>query len=204
MPSRAAHSRTRARGSAASRRHVAVFPGSFDPVTYGHLDVIARGRALFDELVVAVGRNPSKDELFTQGERVSMMRELVAALVKAHPDAAPVRVEAFEGLTVDFARARGATALLRGIRNLSDLQNEVQQALTNREIAGIETAFVVAGQSFAYTSSSLIKQLTVMGRDLRALRTMVPPLVARALAAKKREGHPALARLLSQRDVAEG
>ena len=188
MPSRAAYSRTRARGSAAGRRHVAVFPGSFDPVTYGHLDVIARGRALFDELVVAVGRNPSKDELFTQGERVAMMRDLVAALVKAHPDAAPVRVEAFEGLTVDFARARGATALLRGIRNLSDLQNEVQQALTNREIAGIETAFVVAGQSFAYTSSSLIKQLTVMGRDLRALRTMVPPLVARALAAKKREG----------------
>lgn len=183
---------------------MAVFPGSFDPVTYGHLDVIARGRALFDELVVAVGRNPSKDELFTQGERVAMMRDLVAALVKAHPDAAPVRVEAFEGLTVDFARARGATALLRGIRNLSDLQNEVQQALTNREIAGIETAFVVAGQSFAYTSSSLIKQLTVMGRDLRALRTMVPPLVARALAAKKREGHPALARLLSQRDAAEG
>ncbi len=168
-------------------------------MTYGHLDVIARGRSLFDELVVAVGRNPSKDELFTQEERVGMMRDLVEALQAAHPEGAPVRVEAFEGLTVDCARRMGATALLRGIRNLSDLQNEVQQALTNREIAGIETAFVVAGQSFAYTSSSLIKQLAAMGRDMKPLKTMVPPLVIRRLTEKKRAGHPALVRLASQR-----
>ncbi len=171
-------------------------------MTYGHLDVIARGRTLFDELVVAVGRNPSKDELFTQDERVGMMRELVGALQRAHPAGAPVRVEAFEGLTVDFAKRRGATALLRGIRNLSDLQNEVQQALTNREIAGIETAFVVAGQSFAYTSSSLIKQLAAMGRDMKPLRTMVPPLVVKRLSEKKRAKHPALVRL-SQREPGE-
>ncbi|MGD9689462.1 MAG: pantetheine-phosphate adenylyltransferase [Phycisphaerales bacterium] len=179
-----------------------MFPGSFDPITFGHLDVIARGRAIFDELIVAVGRNPGKDTLFTAGERVKLAEELVAQLVRREPDLAPVRVLAFEGLTVDFARREGATVLLRGIRNLSDLQNEVQQAVTNREVAGLETAFVVAGQSFAYSSSSLIKQLTAMGRDLHPLRKVVPPLVARALARKKRERHPALLRLMDQKDAA--
>jgi len=88
--------------------------------------------------------------------------------------------------------------LLRGIRNLSDLQSEVQQALTNREVAGLETAFVVAGQDFAYTSSSLIKQVTAMGRDLKALKSMVPPLVVKMLREKKRQGHSALERLLDR------
>lgn len=198
----------RARRLPAPRRgtvHLAVFPGSFDPITYGHLDVITRGRALFDELIVAVGRNPSKDELFTASERVEMVEELVAQMLRKQPNLAPVRVEAFDGLTVDFARRRGATALLRGIRNLSDLQNEVQQAVTNREVAGLETAFVVAGQSFAYTSSSLIKQLTAMGRDMRPLRKVVPPLVAARLSQKKREGHPLLHRLMVLKDgAAEG
>lgn len=185
--------------------HRAVFPGSFDPITFGHLDVIARGRRLFDELIVAVGHNPGKGQLFTQDERVEMARELTRAMVAREPGFAPVRVEGFNGLTVDFARAQGATALLRGIRNLSDLQNEVQQAVTNREVAGLETAFVVAGQSFAYTSSSLIKQLAAMGRDLRALRTMVPPLVIDRLRRLKREGHPVLAQLMAQKDgAAEG
>lgn len=186
----------------ASRHHLAVFPGSFDPITFGHLDVISRGRRLFDELVVAVGRNPGKDELFTSDERADMADRLVREMMKKEPGFAKVRVEAFSGLTVDFARKCGASALLRGIRNLSDLQNEVQQAVTNREIAGLETAFVVAGQSFAYTSSSLIKQLTAMGRDLKALRTMVPPLVIERLAALKRRGHPVLQRLATQKDVA--
>jgi pantetheine-phosphate adenylyltransferase len=174
-----------------------VFPGSFDPITFGHLDVISRGRALFDELIVAVGRNPGKGELFTAAERVEMARELVAELLRKEPGPAAVRVEAFDGLTVDFARQRGATALLRGIRNLSDLQNEVQQAVTNREVAGLETAFVVAGQSFAYTSSSLIKQLTAMGRDMRPLKKVVPPLVVRRLSEKKRAGHPVLQQLMA-------
>lgn len=182
-------------------RHRAIFPGSFDPATYGHLDVISRGRQLFDELVVAVGRNPGKDELFTSDERVAMLSRLVGDLCKREKGA-PVRVQAFEGLTVDFARKAGATVLLRGIRNLSDLQNEVQQALTNREIAGLETAFIVAGQSFAYTSSSLIKQLTAMGRDLKPLRSMVPPIVLAALKKKRDEHHPALAQLRAARDAA--
>ncbi|MDP1662200.1 MAG: pantetheine-phosphate adenylyltransferase [Phycisphaerales bacterium] len=194
-------SRSRARKAAKPLRHVAIFPGSFDPLTYGHLDVIRRGRRLFDELVVAVGRNPSKDELFTLEERVAMVKREIAGLVAEEPGA-KVRVEGFSGLTVDFARSAGATALLRGIRNLSDLQNEVQQALTNREIAGLETAFVVAGQNFSYTSSSLIKQLTALGHDLKPLKTMVPPEVVRALRAKKASGHPALGRILAARDGA--
>jgi pantetheine-phosphate adenylyltransferase len=175
-------------------RHLAIYPGSFDPITFGHLDVIARGRRLFDELIVGVGRNPGKDLLFTVEERVAMADQLVVELV-AKEAGAPVSVRAFSGLTVDFARSVGAGILLRGVRNLSDLQYEVQQAVTNREVAGLETAFVVAGQSFAYTSSSLIRQIAAMSDDLAALRPMVPQLVIDALARKKHDRHPALERL---------
>ncbi|HZW08280.1 MAG TPA: pantetheine-phosphate adenylyltransferase [Phycisphaerales bacterium] len=178
-------------------RHLAVFPGSFDPMTFGHLDVVRRGRRLFDELVVAVGRNPGKDQLFSAEERVAMARELIDQLVAEEPDGAPVRVAPYAGLTVDYAKSAGAAALLRGIRNLSDLQYEIQQAVTNREVAGLETAFVVAGQSFAYTSSSLIRQITALGRDFAQLESMVPPLVIEQLKAKKRQRHPVLERLLA-------
>lgn len=184
--------------------HRAMFPGSFDPVTYGHLDVIRRGRRLFDQLVVAIGRNPGKDPLFTSDERVEIIRELVAEIVREEPAEAEVRVESFDGLTVDFARQMGASVLLRGIRNLSDLQSEVQQALTNRQVAGLETAFIVAGQDFAYTSSSLIKQVTALGKDLSPLKTMVPPQVAKKLREKKKSGHPALERLIERSDEARG
>lgn len=192
--------RAKAKVSAKPTFHRAVFAGSFDPVTYGHLDVIARGRNLFDEVVVAVGRNPGKQSLFSTEERLEMLRELCERMVEAMPEGAAVRVETFDGLTVDFARSVGANVLLRGIRNLSDLQNEVQQAVTNREVAALETAFVVAGQSFAYTSSSLIKQITAMGSDARALRKMVPPLVAEKLREKKKQRHPALVGLMAARD----
>lgn len=189
--------------SAPPPRHLAIYPGSFDPITYGHLDVIRRGRRLFDGLVVAVGRNPGKDQLFSPEERVEMVRTLVEELVREEPGGAGVTVEAFSGLTVDFARQTGATVLLRGIRNLSDLQSEVQQALTNRQVAGLETAFVVAGQDFAYTSSSLIKQITALGTDPAALDSMVPPAVIERLRRKKQERHPALERLRAS-DGVEG
>jgi len=179
------------------RKHLAIYPGSFDPITFGHLDVIRRGRRLFDELIVAVGRNPSKDQLFSAAERLDMTRTLVEELVKKEPDGAAVSVQAFDGLTVDFARRAGAAALLRGVRNLSDLQYEVQQAITNREVAGLETAFVVAGQTFAYTSSSLIKQITAMGEDLTGLTAMVPALIVEKLKEKKSQRHPALEELRS-------
>lgn len=129
-----------------------------------------------------------------------MAAALVAELVREEPGAAPVKVRSFAGLTVDFARSVGATALLRGVRNLSDLQYEVQQAVTNREVANLETAFVVAGQTFAYTSSSLIKQITAMGKDLTALSAMVPPLVVERLKAKKEGRHPLLERLKADVD----
>lgn len=180
-------------------RHIAVYPGSFDPITFGHLDVIARGRKLFDEVIVAVGRNPGKEPLFSLEERVGMTQQLVQEMVRKAPGDAPVRVEAFSGLTVDFAREAGANILLRGVRNLSDLQYEVQQAVTNREVAGLETAFVVAGQSFAYTSSSLIRQIAAMGDDLAALEGMCPGLVIQKLREKKAQKHPVLERLRDPR-----
>lgn len=192
----------KAKSSKGTTAHLAMFPGSFDPVTYGHLDVIRRGRRLFDELIVAVGRHPGKDPLFTPDERVDMLERLTREIERDEPGEGRIRVEAFGGLTVDFARQMGATVLLRGIRNLSDLQSEVQQALTNRQVAGLETAFIVAGQDFAYTSSSLIKQVTAMGKDLKALKTMVPPLVVEKLREKKKQGHPALVRLVDREDAA--
>src|SRR5437868_10989918 len=113
------------RAGAPGREHLALYPGSFDPITFGHLDVIRRGRRLFDRIIVAVGRNPGKDELFSPDERVQMTQTLIGEMLKAEPGQAPVSVVAYSGLTVDFARSLSATVLLRGIRNLSDLQNEV-------------------------------------------------------------------------------
>ncbi len=179
------------------REHVALYPGSFDPPTFGHLDVIQRGRRLFDRIVVGIGKNPEKRTLFTDAERLSMLRSLVADAQAAQPEHAPVDVQVFEGLTIDFARSVGATVLLRGIRNLSDLQAEVQQAVTNREVAGIESAFVVAGQSFAYTSSTLIRQIAAMGDDLTVLAPLCPAVVIEALRAKKRQ-NPEAFRLFEQ------
>lgn len=171
--------------------HLVVYPGSFDPITLGHLDVVRRGRQLFDEVVVGVGFHPGKSQLFTPDERVEIARVCVGEMC-SQDDGAPVRVCAYRGLTVDFARSVHANAILKGVRNLSDLQSEVQQALTNRQVAGLETAFVVSGQSFAYTSSSLIKQITALGEDLNVLGAMVPGCVLDRLRAKKAEHHPLL------------
>ncbi|MEC9374177.1 MAG: pantetheine-phosphate adenylyltransferase [Planctomycetota bacterium] len=174
-------------------RHIAIYPGSFDPMTHGHLDVIRRGARLFDRLVVGVGRNPGKASLFTPDERVAMAKTLVAEIAEEERGReSAIEVRSFSGLTVDFAARIGATAILRGIRNLSDLQNEVQQAMTNREVAGLETVFVVAGPGFAYTSSSLIKQITALGQDLGVLSSMCPPLVVDRLREKKAAGSPLL------------
>src|ERR1051325_5051490 len=145
--------------------HLALYPGSFDPITYGHLDVIIRGRTLFDELIVAVGRNPGKDPLFSPDERVEMVQALIADMIKTPPTGPPVSVRPFAGLTVDFARQVNATVLLRGVRNLSDLQYEAQQPVPTRAAAAAEPASVVPGQPFASPTPSLIKQITAMGDD---------------------------------------
>lgn len=144
-----------------------VFPGTFDPLTKGHLDVIHRACRLFDELIVAVGDNPDKTALIPQKQRADIIRQIVAELPN-------VRVETFSGLTVDMARQVGAEAIIRGIRNSSDLQFELQVAMTNRAVAGVETVFVMTSAEFAFTSSSLIKQIARMGGDVSS---MVPPQV---------------------------
>lgn len=159
-------------------RKVGVFPGQFDPITNGHLDVIRRAAALFDELIVAVGNNPDKRELFTIDERVNLISELVG-------DIPGCRVESYPGLTAHFVREKGATAILRGIRDVSDLRYEFQLALANRTVWGVETIFIMTGEQYALTSSSLIRQIVALGGDVRSLSGVLPPNVVAGLIAKQ-------------------
>lgn len=140
----------------------AVFPGSFDPITNGHLDVINRGIKLFDELVIAVGRSPVKNQLFTPQERVEMIAELIAGMPG-------VSVESFDGLTVEYAAKKEADVILRGLRSLTDVQYEFQLAMTNRAVAGIETVFVMTSEQYGFTSSTLIREVATLGGDLSNL-----------------------------------
>ena len=166
--------------TASSTPRRAVFPGQFDPITNGHVDVIRRGVKLFDELVVGVGINPEKREMFSLDERVEIIQEVLSDLPN-------VRVEKFSGLTVDFVRHVNATAIFRGIRDASDLRYEFQLALANRAVGGVETVFIMTGDQHALTSSSLIRQIVAFGGDLRQLQGLLPEEVIRRLAEKKRE-----------------
>ena len=148
---------------------LAVFPGTFDPITNGHLDLIERGAALFDELIVAVGSNPDKAPLLPAGVRAEIVGKVVAGL-----DLDNVRVEPYAGLTVDFARRVGAKVLLRGVRGSSDLHFEARVALTNRHMTGVETVFVLPSPEHAFISSGLIRQIVREGGDISSL---VPPEV---------------------------
>jgi pantetheine-phosphate adenylyltransferase len=155
-------------------RKIAVFPGQFDPITNGHLDIISRAGQLFDELIVAVGINPEKREMFSIDERVEMIRQLL-------PHAPGVKVQKYTGLTVDFVRSAQATAILRGIRDVSDLRYEFQLALANRAVGGVETVFIMTGDQFALTSSSLIRQIVELGGDVGQLKDVLPDLVIKRL-----------------------
>lgn len=140
----------------------AVFPGSFDPITNGHLDVIGRGAKLFDELIIAVGRSPIKNPLFTPQERVEMIAELVADIPR-------VSVESFDGLMVEYARRKKADVILRGMRSLTDVHYEFKLAMTNRSVAGIETVFIMTSAEYGFTSSTLIREVASLGGDVSKL-----------------------------------
>lgn len=160
---------------------IAVFPGQFDPITNGHLDVIRRAVRLFDEIIVAVGINPEKRELFTLDDRLDMIRHLLADIPGAH-------AAKYEGLTMDFVRAVNATVILRGIRDISDLRHEFQLALANRAVGGVETVFIMTGDQYALTSSSLIRQVVALGADITKLQPLVPPIVLQHLERMQRRG----------------
>lgn len=160
---------------------IGLFPGTFDPITNGHLDVIRRGQNLFDKLVIAIGQNPAKRRLFSVQERRAMITDLVEQTCNEH-----VVVESYQGLTVDFAKKVGATAILRGLRNVTDLNFEFQIALTNRAIADIETMFIMTGETYAFTSSTLIKEIAA-GGAIDRMHRLLPAIVIERLKAKQLE-----------------
>ncbi|MDQ7779106.1 MAG: pantetheine-phosphate adenylyltransferase [Planctomycetota bacterium] len=160
----------------------AVYPGTFDPITNGHLDVIARGASMFDELIVAVSDNPSKSLTFSKKERVGVIRRLT----KSIPN---VRVDTFNGLAVNYVRSVGSRVILRGIRTISDFEYEFQMALMNRAIApNVETVFVMTCEKYAHISSHLTKEAASFGADLRSfVPADVERLLKRKLVVSKRK-----------------
>jgi len=159
-------------------KRVAIYAGSFDPVTNGHLDVIERSIKLFDEVIVAILKNPGKNPLFTVQERIDLLEHVIT-----WPQ---VRVEAFDGLLVEFARRKKATAIIRGIRAVSDYEYELQMALMNRRLnSDIETIFMVPGESYSYLSSRLVKEVLSLGGSISGL---VPAYVEQRLREKFEAG----------------
>jgi pantetheine-phosphate adenylyltransferase len=165
-------------------KSLAVFPGSFDPITNGHIDIVARALAVFDEVVIAILNNAEKRPLFSVEERVEIIRE-------AYRGDARVRVDTFSGLLVDYAMKAGASVIVRGLRAISDFEFEFQLALMNRRLnPGIETIFIMAAESYSYVSSRLVKEVFQLGGSVRDL---VPPVVERRL--KEKQGAGALVAL---------
>ncbi len=162
-------------------RRVAVYTGSFDPVTLGHLHIIHRASELFDELVIGVGINKDKQPLFTPQERVDLVKDVTA-------DLSSVRVETFDDLAVDFVRRCGARVMVRGIRPMTDVAGEFTMLMANRQLDhSIETVFLMADDRFAHVSSSLLKQIAQMSDDDERLARFVPREIIPAIRARQAE-----------------
>lgn len=156
----------------------AIYPGTFDPVTYGHIDLIKRAQEIFSEVIVAVAHNPHKKPLFSTKERVSMLKKATAKLPG-------VTVDDFDGLVVDYARKQRVKVLIRGLRMVSDFEYEFQMVLTNRKLApDIETVFLMPQESYSYFSSRLLKEAASLGANLSCF---VPDFVGEALKKKMRK-----------------
>jgi len=163
----------------ASRRKIAVYPGTFDPITNGHVDILERSLALFDEVVVAIAVNPRKEPLFTLEERSEFIHEAVARNPR-------VVCDAFQGLLVEYCQERNASFIVRGLRALADFEYEFQFAHMNRRLkSAVDTVFFMTDERHHYVSSSLIKEVASLGGDITGL---VPPAVARALVTKYATG----------------
>ena len=153
-------------------KKTAIYPGSFDPVTYGHIDLIKRAKRIFDEVIVAVADNTQKKTLFSLQERVAMVKDSVKGLTG-------VRVESFEGLVVEYARKKKVRVIIRGLRMISDFEYEFQMALTNRRIAeDIETVFLMPSEGYSFLSSTLLKEAAFLGADISSF---VPRLIEKRL-----------------------
>ncbi len=158
---------------------VAVYPGTFDPVTFGHLDLVERGRKHVDRLIIAILRNEDKQTLFTVEERKTFLRDSVSAWPN-------VVIDDFDGLLVEYAKRTGASLILRGLRAVSDFEYELQMAMMNRRLApDLETAFLMPNETFSYVSSRLVREVARLGGDVTGL---VPAAVAVALGAKYGRG----------------
>ncbi len=150
----------------------AIYPGSFDPVTNGHLDIIERGCKLFDEIIISILVNPEKQPFFTIEERLEMLADVVADITKG---GCTVRIDSFRGLLVNYAVAQQANVIVRGIRAISDYEYELQMALMNRRLEpGIETVFMMPAETYSYVSSRLVKEVFQLGGTINGL---VPPLI---------------------------
>jgi pantetheine-phosphate adenylyltransferase len=157
------------------KKSVAVYPGTFDPITLGHIDIIKRAARIFGRVIVAVARQPQKETLFTVKERMAMVQDAVS-------DMPNVSVESFDGLVVKYARSVGSRVMIRGLRMISDFEYEFQMALTNRKLdSSIETVFMMPNESYSYVSSKLIKEAAELGADLR----MFVPAKVKTLLRKK-------------------
>jgi pantetheine-phosphate adenylyltransferase len=160
---------------------IAIYPGSFDPLTSGHVDIIERGAKIFDAIIVAILANVEKTPLFSENERVAIIREVF----KSYRN---VQVDTFNGLLVDYAQQKKASVLVRGLRAVSDFEYEFQMALMNRHLApGLETVFMMPAEQYTYISSRLIKEVFTLGGEITGL---VPPIVEEQLRAKQRKRKP--------------